>query len=78
MAAEYKNVRLTREAYELLRGPKREDESFSDAVERLAGCRSLLELRGPFSDAERDEIEDALASRYRQHRDRLESEWSGR
>ncbi len=41
---EYRNVRLTEDAYRQLKRRKREGESFSDTVERIAGERSLLDL----------------------------------
>lgn len=75
MGTDYKNVRLTEEAYEKLRSRKREDESFSDVVSRLAGERSLLELRGVLDEKEADAIEDALAESYEGYADSLAGEW---
>ncbi|MEM4780461.1 MAG: antitoxin VapB family protein [Halalkalicoccus sp.] len=46
MASNAKTVALSETAYERLKARKREGESFSDVVERLAGERSLLEIAG--------------------------------
>ena len=46
MGANTKTVALSKTAYERLEARKREGESFSDVVERLAGERSLLEIAG--------------------------------
>ncbi|SIQ69476.1 Predicted antitoxin, CopG family [Haladaptatus litoreus] len=58
-----KNISLDNEAYEKLRVKKREGESFSDVVKRLAGERSLLEIAGILSDEEADELWDAIEER---------------
>jgi predicted CopG family antitoxin len=58
-----KSVRLSEEAYERLAAHKREDETFSDVVLRLAGERSLLDLAGVLSDEEADALRDAVAER---------------
>lgn len=41
-----RTVNLSQDAYDLLASLKRERESFSDVVKRLAGERSLLEIVG--------------------------------
>ncbi|WP_458190108.1 antitoxin VapB family protein [Haladaptatus sp. NG-WS-4] len=46
MSSDTKTVALSESAYERLKARKREGESFSDVVERLAGERSLLEIVG--------------------------------
>lgn len=74
MSAEYKSVRLTAEAYEMLENRKREDETFSEAIERLARERPIRDLAGLFSD---DEVEDIRATRtksYEAYADRRERE----
>lgn len=78
MGTDYKNVRLTEEAYEKLRSRKRDEESFSDVVARLAGERSLLELRGVLDEEEADAIEDALAESYEGYADDLAADWGDR
>jgi predicted CopG family antitoxin len=71
-------IRLDDHVYERIKANKRHDESFSDAVERLIGGRSLRELRDVFDEgqvaemrraiddadhADRDEVRD-LAERF--------------
>lgn len=41
-----RTVNLTDEAYEVLASHKRDGESFTDVVKRLAGERSLFEIVG--------------------------------
>jgi predicted CopG family antitoxin len=58
-----KSIRLSEAAYERLAAHKREDETFSDVVLRLAGERSLLELAGVLSDEEAEALRDAVDER---------------
>lgn len=51
-----KTIRLDEDVYERLRAEKRDDETFSEAVERLLGRGSLLDLVGLWSD---EAVEDA-------------------
>ncbi|MEF8907773.1 MAG: antitoxin VapB family protein [Haloarculaceae archaeon] len=67
-----KSIRLSEEAYERLAAHKREDETFSDVVLRLAGERSLLDLAGVLSDEEADALRDAVAERRERRRTSLE------
>lgn len=53
-------VRLDDQVYERIKSKKRDDESFSDAVERLIGGRSLRELRDVFDDHDVEEMRDAI------------------
>lgn len=69
---EYRNVRLTEEAYQRLKRRKRAGESFSDTVERIAGERSLLELSGIISEDEAAEMREAIRERERQSREHLD------
>lgn len=64
MGANTKTVALSETAYERLAARKREGESFSDVVERLAGERSLLEIAGSGSpdDGYAEAVADAGAS----------------
>ena len=57
-----RTISLDEEAYERLRAHKREGESFSDVVKRLAGERSLSEVAGILTDEEADALEDAVAA----------------
>jgi len=55
-----KQVRLEDDVYERIKANKRDDESFSDAVERLIGGRSLRDLRDVFSDDQVADMRDAI------------------
>lgn len=64
MATDYKNVRLTDEAYTALERRKRDDETFSDVVARLARERPIGDLAGLFTDTEVEEIRAARSGAY--------------
>jgi predicted CopG family antitoxin len=49
-------ARLDDHVYERIKANKRDDESFSEAVERLIGGRSLRELRDVFDDEQTSEM----------------------
>jgi predicted CopG family antitoxin len=68
-----KSIRLSEDAYERLAAHKREDETFSDVVLRLAGERSLLELAGILSDDEADAMRAAVEERRARRGDDLEN-----
>jgi len=53
-------VRLDDDVYERIKANKRDDESFSDAVKRLIGGRSLRELRGIFDEYQVSEMREAI------------------
>ncbi len=65
-----KRIRLSEEAYKRLEAHKREDETFSDVVLRLAGERSLLDIAGILDD---DQVE-ALRKTIDERRDRRSEE----
>lgn len=67
-----KSIRLSEDAYERLAAHKREDETFSDVVLRLAGERSLLDLAGVLSDTEADALRDAVDERRQRRATELE------
>ena len=69
---EYRNIRLTEDAYQRLKSRKREGESFSDTVERIAGERSLLDLAGIISDDEAEEMREAIREQNDRSRDELD------
>ncbi len=72
-----KTISLDEEAYERLKAHKREGESFSDVVKRIAGERSWTEVAGILSEDEADELEALVEegrSRSRDRRERLDSD----
>ncbi|EMA44254.1 antitoxin VapB family protein [Halococcus saccharolyticus] len=62
-------VRLQDHVYERIRSNKRDDESFSEAVERLIGDRSLRDLCGVFDENEVAEMRDAIDAADERDRD---------
>lgn len=67
-----KSIRLSEDAYERLAAHKREDETFSDVVLRLAGERSLVEIAGILSDDEADAMREAVEERRARREEDLE------
>ncbi|MFP8952261.1 antitoxin VapB family protein [Natrialbaceae archaeon A-arb3/5] len=55
-----KTISLDEEAYERLRARKKEGESFSETVKRLAGERSWSEVTGILSEDEAADLETAV------------------
>ena len=58
-----KTISLKEETYERLRRAKGEDESFSDAIDRLLGgddAHSLLNLVGLLDDEEADRVRERM------------------
>ena len=53
-------IRLEEHVYERIKANKRDDESFSDAAERLIGGHSLRDLRNVFDDAQVAEMRDTI------------------
>lgn len=68
----YRNIRLSEEAYQRLKRRKQPGESFSDTVNRIAGERSLLELAGILSDAEAEDMREAIRDQEERSRERLD------
>jgi predicted CopG family antitoxin len=64
-------VRLDDDVYERIKANKRDDESFSDAVERLIGGRSLRELHDVFDENQVSEMQDAIEATDRKDRDEV-------
>lgn len=72
-----KTISLDEEAYECLKAHKREGESFSEVVKRIAGERSWTEVAGILSEEEADQLEGVIEEgreRSRERRKRLESD----
>ena len=55
-----KTVRLDEDVYERVRSQKRDDETFSEAIDRLTGGSSLLDLEGTLDDEEADDLREAI------------------
>ena len=66
-----KTIRLDEEAYTRLERRKREGESFSDVVKRLAGERSLREVAGIWAD-DADDVREAIDERRARRREALD------
>ncbi len=64
-------IRLEDDVYERIKAKKRDDESFSDAVERLIGGRSLRDLRGVFDEDQVNEMRSAIEEADQQDRDEV-------
>ena len=70
-----KTISLADDAYEKLKAHKREGESFSDVVRRLAGGVTLAEYHGVLEADTADELETIIEHRRRErtetHRERV-------
>lgn len=55
-----KTIRLEEDVYERIKSEKRDDETFSETVERLISDSSLLDLVGILSDEEAGAFRDAI------------------
>lgn len=55
-----KTVRLDEDVYERIKEEKRSDETFSEAIERLIGESSLLDIAGILTDEEAAEFRKAI------------------
>ncbi len=64
-------IRLDEDVYERIKANKRDGESFSDAVERLIGGRSLRDLRGLFDSEQVDEMRAAIDAAERGDREEV-------
>ncbi|RBI60729.1 hypothetical protein DMJ13_17375 [halophilic archaeon] len=55
-----KTVRIEVHVYEMIRAKKREDETFSEAIERLVGGGSLLNLYGAGNEEDVENMRDVV------------------
>ena len=62
-------VRLEDHVYERIEAKKRDDESFSDAVERLIGDRSVREFRDVFDEEQVSGMREAIEAADREDRE---------
>lgn len=71
-----KTIRLDEAVYERIKARKREDESFSDVIDRLTSDYSLLDFAGGYSADDADRHRNLLArsdeTARADHRDLLE------
>jgi len=65
-----KTISLDEEAYEHLKAHKREGESFSEVVKRIAGEQSWTEVTGILSDEDAADLEDIIDNGREQSRRR--------
>ena len=63
-----KQIRLDDRVYERIKSAKRDDESFSDAVERLLADRSFSDLRDVFDEDQVSEMRAAIEAADEQDR----------
>jgi len=71
-----KSIRLDEDVYERIKAHKREDETFSEAIDRLTSDYSLLDFAGGYTeeDAERHRelLDESEAEAIAERRERLE------
>jgi len=63
-----KQIRLDDRVYERIKSAKRDDESFSNAVERLLADRSFSDLRDVFDEEQVSEMRAAIEAADEQDR----------
>lgn len=66
-----RTLNVTEEAYDLLAALKKENESFTDVIKRLAGERSLTEILGVLDEAQAQKMQariDAAREKSRKRR----------
>ena len=62
-----KTITVTEKAYETLKAKKTPNESFSEAIMRIAGRRSLMEFAGALSKESADRLEKSIKEIRRRH-----------
>lgn len=66
-----KTLTITEDAYERLATAKEENESFSEAINRITGKVSLLSIAGILTEKEADRLEKSIGEIRRKSRLRL-------
>jgi predicted CopG family antitoxin len=67
-----KTVRIEDDVYERIKAKKRDDETFSEAIERLVGGGSLLDLYELGADEDVEEMREAIGESKERTRERVE------
>lgn len=71
-----KSIRLDEEVYERIKAHKREEETFSEAIDRLTVDYSLLDFAGGYSEADaerhRELLDASESAASEERRERLE------
>lgn len=71
-----KSIRLDEDVYERIKAHKREDETFSEAIDRLTSDYSLLDFAGGYSEEDaarhRELLDESEAQAIAERRERLE------
>lgn len=62
-----KSIRVSDEVHSMIEAHKRDDETFSEAIERLIGGPSLRELAGILSDDEADTFRESIEQSHADH-----------
>lgn len=73
-----KTIRLDDDVYERLRDVKRDDETYSEAVDRLLPGGSLLDLTGILEPEEVADIEDRLSEKYARSKEHRRAQFEDR
>lgn len=69
-----KSVRIDESLYERIEAHKREDETFSEAIERLIGGYSLLDFAGGLDEDDADRMREAIDEANEEYTDSLSEE----
>jgi len=67
-----KTVRLDENVYEHIKSKKRDDETFSEAIDRLTSDYTLLDFAGGMSEQEADEARARIDEVNEEYADELE------
>ena len=67
-----KNVRLDEDVYERIKAKKQPDETFSEAIDRLIGGKSILDLHGLRSEEGTEEMREAIENANERSRETVE------